>query len=99
MPRISHEEKKRADTEARKKGRAAEASRARIEQLEVRIAETGAGHPRHRSGNGGPGFYDDRAAAQPVIDRHHALMWTVGDLMHQWEELQSARDLHTTTDA
>ena len=39
-----------------------------------------------------PGFYDDRAAAQPVIDRHQALMWEVGDLMHQWEELQ-AHDL------
>ena len=37
-----------------------------------------------------PGFYEDRAAAQPVIDRHQALMWQVGDLMHQWEELQSA---------
>ena len=32
-----------------------------------------------------PGFYEDRAAAQPVIDRHQALMWEVGDLMHQWE--------------
>ena len=39
-----------------------------------------------------PGFYDDRAAAQPVIDRHQALMWEVGDLMHQWEELQHAAD-------
>jgi hypothetical protein len=36
-----------------------------------------------------PGFYEDRLAAQPVIDRHQALMWEVGDLMHQWEELQS----------
>jgi hypothetical protein len=24
-----------------------------------------------------------------VIDRHQALMWEVGDLMHQWEELQA----------
>jgi hypothetical protein len=23
-----------------------------------------------------------------VIDRHQTLMWEVGDLMHQWEELQ-----------
>jgi len=28
--------------------------------------------------------------AQPVVDEHQALMWKVGDLMHQWEELQSA---------
>ena len=46
-----------------------------------------------------PGFYDDRAAAQPVIDRHQSLMWQVGDLMHQWEELQSAADLATAADA
>ena len=32
------------------------------------------------------------AAAQPVIDRHQTLMWEVGDLMHQWEELQAAAD-------
>ena len=36
-----------------------------------------------------PGFYDDRVAAQPVIDRHQALMWQVGDLMHQWEALHT----------
>ena len=39
-----------------------------------------------------PGFYDDRAAAQPLLDRHQALMWQVGDLMHRWEELQSLSD-------
>lgn len=36
-----------------------------------------------------PGFYDDRAASQPVIDRHQALMWEVGELMHQWETLSA----------
>ena len=41
-----------------------------------------------RSTMSAPGFYEDRAASQPVIDRHQALMWKVGDLMHQWEELQ-----------
>ena len=28
--------------------------------------------------------------AQPVVDEHQALMWKVGELMHQWEDLQSA---------
>ena len=32
-------------------------------------------------------FYDDRAAATAMIDRHQALMWEVGDLMAQWEAL------------
>jgi hypothetical protein len=45
-----------------------------------------------------PGFYDDRAAAQAVIDRHQSLMWEVGDLMSQWESLQAASDLASTTD-
>jgi hypothetical protein len=34
-----------------------------------------------------PGFYEQRDAAQSVIDRHQALMWEVGELMHQWESL------------
>ena len=40
-----------------------------------------------------PGFYEDHTASKPVIDRHQELMWKVGELMHQWEELQSAADL------
>ena len=35
-----------------------------------------------------PGFYDDRERAKPLIDRHQALMWELGDLMLQWEHLQ-----------
>ena len=35
-----------------------------------------------------PGFYENRDASKPVIDRHQALMWEVGDLMAQWEALQ-----------
>jgi hypothetical protein len=36
-----------------------------------------------------PGFYDDRSAAEAEIARHRDLMWEVGDLMGQWEALQS----------
>ena len=36
-----------------------------------------------------PGFYEDRATAQHVINQHQGLMWKVGDLMRQWEELQT----------
>ena len=35
------------------------------------------------------GFYEDSARSKPVIDRHQALMWEVGDLMAQWEALQT----------
>jgi ATP-binding cassette, subfamily F, member 3 len=88
-PRHDHEQKKRADTEARKVARAAQAHRARIDDLEARIADREQAIRDIEATMAAPGFYDDRAAAQPVIDRHQALMWEVGELMHQWEELQT----------
>jgi len=39
-----------------------------------------------------PGFYANRERSQPVLDRHQALMWEVGDLMGRWEELQAEAD-------
>ncbi len=35
-----------------------------------------------------PGFYDDLKESQPTINHYQTLMWQIGDLMHQWEELQ-----------
>ena len=46
----------------------------------------------HEGEQSAPGFYADRTRAQPTIDRHHALMWQVGDLMHQWEELLTRQE-------
>jgi ATP-binding cassette subfamily F protein 3 len=93
--RPSHDEKKRVDAEARKKQKAAGARQARIATLEARIAETEAAIREVEQQMSAPGFYEDRTGSQPVIDRHQALMWQVGDLMHQWEELQSLSDLPT----
>jgi ATP-binding cassette subfamily F protein 3 len=91
-PKQTHEEKKRVDADARKRSKELQARRQRIESLESRIAETEAAIRDIEQQMSAPGFYDDRAAAQPVIDRHQALMWQVGDLMHQWEELQSLKE-------
>jgi septal ring factor EnvC (AmiA/AmiB activator) len=91
-PKQSHEEKKRVDAEARKQQKAIQARRDRLASLETRIAETETAIKELEQAMAAPGFYDDRAAAQPVLDRHQALMWQVGDLMHQWEELQSLSD-------
>jgi ATP-binding cassette, subfamily F, member 3 len=85
----SHEDKKRADADARKRSRELQARQQRIDSLESRIAETEAAIRELEQQMSAPGFYDDRAAAQPVVDRHQALMWQVGELMQQWEELQS----------
>jgi hypothetical protein len=37
------------------------------------------------------GFYDNHESAKPIVDRHQALMWEIGDLMHQWEELHQTK--------
>jgi len=88
-PHESHAEKKRVDAEARKKLRASQARQSEIARLEEQIAETETAIKALEQQMAAPGFYDDRAASQTIVDRHQALMWKVGDLMHQWEELQT----------
>jgi ATP-binding cassette subfamily F protein 3 len=95
----SHDEKKRVDAEARKKHKAAGARQARIATLEARIADTEAAIREVEQQMSAPGFYEDRAGAQPVIDRHQSLMWQVGDLMNQWEELHTLTDLPAKTES
>ena len=80
---------------ARKRDQELKRRQARIADLETRIAEREQAIRDLEASMAAPGFYEDRARSQPVIDRHHALMWEVGDLMHQWEELQKL----TETDA
>ncbi|MSO45456.1 MAG: ABC transporter ATP-binding protein [Acidobacteria bacterium] len=96
-PQPSRELKKQADAEARRKARADQGRRAQISALETRIAEAEKTVGDLEREMSAPGFYDDRGAAQPVIDRHQALMWEIGDLMHRWEELQAAVDHPSTT--
>ena len=38
-----------------------------------------------------PAFYEQRAVAEEMITQHQRLMWEVGDLMNQWEALQSGQ--------
>jgi ATP-binding cassette subfamily F protein 3 len=83
------EEKKRVDGEARKQQRAAQARQSEIDRLEQQIAECENAIKALEQTMSAPGFYSDHQAAQPVIDQHQALMWKVGDLMHQWEALQN----------
>jgi ATP-binding cassette subfamily F protein 3 len=85
---ISREERKRLDAERRKQQRTRDGLLGRIATLEARIAEREAQVKELEAAMAAPGFYDDRDAAKPIIDRHQALMWEVGDLMSQWEALQ-----------
>jgi ATP-binding cassette, subfamily F, member 3 len=89
QPQISYDERKRQEAEARRERKVADARKRRIEELEARIADREQAIKDIEASMSAPGFYDNHESAKPVIDRHQALMWEVGDLMHQWEELQT----------
>jgi ATP-binding cassette subfamily F protein 3 len=83
-----HEARKRLRSEEQKRNRETEKLQSRIAELEAQIAERERTIRDLEAAMAEPGFYGDRARAQEVADRHQGLMWEVGDLMHQWEELQ-----------
>ena len=85
---VSYEERKRQEAEARRERKAADARRKRIDELESRIADREQAIKDLEQTMAAPGFYENHEAAKPVVDRHQALMWEVGDLMSQWEALQ-----------
>ncbi len=80
------------EVQARRRKREESARRRRIEDLENRIAEREQSVRELEATMAVPGFYDNREAARPVIDRHQALMWEVGDLMGRWEALQRVEE-------
>jgi ATP-binding cassette subfamily F protein 3 len=85
---ITYEERKRQESEARRVRKAHDARHKRIEDLESRIADRENAIKEIEATMSAPGFYDNHEIAKPVIDKHQALMWEVGDLMSQWEALQ-----------
>jgi ATP-binding cassette subfamily F protein 3 len=82
------EERKRRDAERRSAEKAQRALQTRLADLEARIAEREQQIKEIEATMSAPGFYDDHLAAKPIVDRHQALMWEVGDLIGQWEALQ-----------
>jgi ATP-binding cassette, subfamily F, member 3 len=88
QPQVAYGERKRQEAEARRERKAADARRRRIDELESRIAEREQAIKDIEDTMSAPGFYDNHEKAKPVLDRHQALMWEVGDLMSQWEALQ-----------
>ena len=71
----------------------ADARQRRIQELESRIAKAEAGIKEVEAAMSAPGFYQNHEAAKPIIDRHQALMWEVGDLMNKWEALQADTEM------
>jgi ATP-binding cassette subfamily F protein 3 len=86
---VSYQEKKKADAEARRQKKAADDRARRIADLEGRIAAREAEIRELETKMASPGFFDERDQAETLVTRHQALMWEVGDLMNQWETLQS----------
>jgi ATP-binding cassette subfamily F protein 3 len=87
-----HEARKRERAVQKKRDRELQARRARVADLEARIAQHEQAIRDLEATMSAPGFYENREAAQPVIDRHQSLMWDVGELMHQWESLSELLD-------
>jgi ATP-binding cassette subfamily F protein 3 len=85
----SYEDRRRGEADARRVKKAADSLRRRVDELEARIADREKAIKEIEATMSAPGFYDDRDAARPIIDKHQSLMWEVGDLMNQWEALQT----------
>jgi uncharacterized coiled-coil protein SlyX len=86
---MPYADRKRQEADARRARKEGEARQRRVQDLEARIADREQAIKDLERTMAAPGFYDDRDAAKPIIDRHQTLMWEVGDLMHQWETLQT----------
>jgi ATP-binding cassette, subfamily F, member 3 len=82
-----HDARKRERAEQTRRDRELQARKSRLADLEGRIADRERAIAELEATMAAPGFYEQRDATQPVIDRHQALMWEVGELMHQWESL------------
>ena len=89
LPAKSYDEQKRDAAERRKRERARKTLRDRIAELETRIAELEASIKSLEATMSSPGFYDAHDQAKSVLAQHQALMWEVGELLNQWEMLQS----------
>jgi len=93
------DQRKQDQADQRKRAREAKARQTRLTDLESRIAAAETAIKDLESRMSVPGFYEDRTAAQGVIDQHQALMWQVGELMHQWEMLAEVAENTEAADA
>jgi ATP-binding cassette subfamily F protein 3 len=85
----SRDDRKQREAERRKYDKATRARAARIADLEGRIGERETLIRGLEAAMSAAGFYDDRDAANASIAQHQSLMWEVGELMGQWETLQT----------
>ena len=91
-PEQSYEDRKREGAEKRRRERAYKALLDRIADLEARIAEREKQIKALEATMAAPDFYTDHEKSKPVLDQHQSLMWEVGELLGQWEMLQTETD-------
>ncbi len=87
-PTVAYADKKKTDAEERRRRKDQQERERRVAQLESRIAEREDLIKSLETQMAAEGFYENRETADPVVTRHQALMWEVGDLMNEWEALQ-----------
>ena len=66
--------------------------KARLVELETRVAGAEQAVKALETRMAEPGFYDDRARAAQAADEHQKRMWEAGELLAQWEALQGEYD-------
>ncbi|HTM31302.1 MAG TPA: ABC-F family ATP-binding cassette domain-containing protein [Vicinamibacterales bacterium] len=89
VPIRDYAAKKRDDAEQRKHDRARRQLETRIAELEGRIGEAERNIKTLEAQMADPAFYSRTDGGKSVIDEHQSLMWTVGELLGQWEMLTS----------
>jgi ATP-binding cassette subfamily F protein 3 len=73
--------------------REARQRKSRIDELEKRISEKEKAVKELEAEMASPGFYEDRERAEQAASQHKTLMWEVGDLLSEWEALQSETEV------
>ena len=84
-----YEERKRESIEKRKRERALKTLKDRVAELEARIADREKAIKDAELKMSAPDFYTDHVKSKSVLTQHQELMWEVGELLGQWEMLQS----------
>jgi len=99
-PSQTYDERKKDTVDKRKRERAYKALKDRVADLEARIAEREKAIKDVEQKMSATEFYSDHEGSKPVLAQHQALMWEVGELLSQWEMLQSEAeqfaDLHNS---
>jgi ATP-binding cassette, subfamily F, member 3 len=89
QPQQTYEDRKKESVEKRKRERAYKALKNRVAELEARIADKEKAIKDVEQAMAAPDFYSNHEKSKPVLAQHQALMWEVGELLGQWEMLQS----------